>query len=56
MSGAYIYALVTPETLAKREKRKHLTVKEWNTDAKGITTACLDFFNPINDFINLLTE
>lgn len=26
--------LLTPEQLAKREKRKNLTVKEWNTDAK----------------------
>ena len=27
-------SLLTPEQLAKREKRKNLTVKEWNTDAK----------------------
>ena len=33
--------LVSPETLAKREKRKNLTVKEWNVDAKG-TTRWLD--------------
>ncbi len=26
---------VSPETLAKRQKRKNLTVTEWNTDAKG---------------------
>ncbi len=26
---------VSPETLAKRAKRKNLTVKEWNTDSKG---------------------
>ncbi len=26
--------VVSPETLAKRAKRKNLTVKEWNTDAK----------------------
>ena len=26
-------SLLTPEQLAKREKRKNLTVKEWNTDA-----------------------
>ena len=38
ISGAFAYALVSPETLAKREKRKHLTVKEWNTDAKGKTS------------------
>ena len=25
-------SLLTPEQLAKREKRKNLTVKEWNTD------------------------
>lgn len=30
-------AQVTPETLAKRAKRKNLTVKEWNTDAKSKT-------------------
>jgi hypothetical protein len=28
-------AQVSPETLAKRAKRKNLTVKEFNTDAKG---------------------
>ena len=28
---------VSPETLAKRERRKNLTVKEWNTNAKGVT-------------------
>ncbi len=33
--------LVSPETLAKREKRKNLTVKEWNVDSKG-TTRWLD--------------
>lgn len=27
-------SLLTPEQLAKREKRKNLTVKEWNTDNK----------------------
>ncbi len=30
-------AQVTPETLAKRAKRKNLTVKEWNTDTKSKT-------------------
>ena len=30
-------AEVSPETLAKREKRKNLTVKEWNTDASTRT-------------------
>ena len=29
--------LLTPEQLARREKRKNLTVKEWNTDAKTKT-------------------
>ena len=33
--------VVSPETLAKREKRKNLTVKEWNVDSKG-TTRWLD--------------
>lgn len=28
---------VSPETLAKREKRKNLTVREWNTDEKTHT-------------------
>ena len=28
---------VSPETLAKRAKRKNLTIKEWNTDAKAKT-------------------
>ena len=30
-------SLLTPEQLAKRAKRKNLTVKEWNTDAKSKT-------------------
>lgn len=30
-------SLLTPEQLAKREKRKNLTVKEWNVDAKTNT-------------------
>ena len=34
-------SLLTPEQLAKREKRKNLTVKEWNTDA-GTKTRWLD--------------
>jgi hypothetical protein len=29
--------VVSPETLAKREKRKNLTVKEWNTNDKTHT-------------------
>lgn len=32
-----LYAQLSPETIAKREKRKNLTVKEWNTDAKSKT-------------------
>ena len=31
------YCQLTPEQLAKRERRKHLTVKEWNTDGKSKT-------------------
>lgn len=31
------WAQISPETLAKREKRKNLTVKEWNTDSKSKT-------------------
>lgn len=31
------YADVSPETLAKRAKRKNLTIREWNTDAKAKT-------------------
>lgn len=30
-------SLLTPEQLAKRERRKNLTVKEWNTDSKTNT-------------------
>ena len=30
-------AQLSPETLAKRAKRKNLTVKEWNTDSKSKT-------------------
>ena len=30
-------SLLTPEQLAKREKHKNLTVKEWNTDSKTKT-------------------
>ena len=35
--GATAQSLLTPETLAKREKRKNLTVKEWNTDSSTKT-------------------
>ncbi len=31
------YSQLTPEQLAKRERRKKLTVKEWNTDSKSKT-------------------
>ncbi|MBP6231540.1 MAG: hypothetical protein KA397_07845 [Paludibacteraceae bacterium] len=48
MSSAYAATLVTPETLAKREKRKFLTVKEWNTDAKG-KTSWLDHLTVYDD-------
>lgn len=34
-------SLLTPETLAKRERRKNLVVKEWNTD-KSTKTRWLD--------------
>ena len=41
LSGAMLpaaaMAQVSPETIAKREKRKNLTVKEWNTDARSQT-------------------
>lgn len=30
-------AQLSPETIAKRERRKNLTIKEWNTDAKSKT-------------------
>ncbi|MBO4519171.1 MAG: hypothetical protein J5704_03950 [Paludibacteraceae bacterium] len=33
-STAMAQSLLTPEQLAKREKHKNLTVKEWNTDSK----------------------
>ena len=32
-----VFAQVSPETLAKRERHKNLTIKEWNTDAKSKT-------------------
>ena len=35
--GATAQSLLTPETLAKRERRKNLTVKERNTDSKTKT-------------------
>ena len=34
---ALTWAEVSPETLAKRAKRKNLTIREWNTDAKAKT-------------------
>ncbi len=42
LAGALgIFAQVSPETLAKRERRKNLTVKEWNT-LQGNKTRFLD--------------
>ena len=35
--GATAMAQLSPETIAKREERKNLTVKEWNTDARSKT-------------------
>lgn len=32
-----VWAEISPETLAKRAKRKNLTIREWNTDAKAKT-------------------
>jgi len=37
VSGAMAQSLLSPETLARRAKRKNLTVKEWNTDSKTKT-------------------
>ena len=37
VAGAMAQSLLTPEQLAKREKRKNLVVKEWNTDSKSKT-------------------
>ena len=37
MSVAAFGQEVSPETLAKRAKRKNLTVKEWNVEQKGST-------------------
>jgi len=42
LAGSLLLALsvmaeVSPETLAKRAKRKNLTIKEWNTDATSRT-------------------
>lgn len=34
---ALAWADLSPETLAKRAKRKNLTIREWNTDAKAKT-------------------
>ncbi len=34
---AMAWADLAPETLAKRAKRKNLTIREWNTDAKAKT-------------------
>lgn len=37
MASGCAFAQLTPEQLAKRERRKNLTVKEWNTDANAKT-------------------
>ena len=37
VSASAAFAQLTPEQLAKRERRKNLTVKEWNTDTKAKT-------------------
>lgn len=37
LCASFAFAEVSPETLAKRAKRKNLTIKEWNTDAKAKT-------------------
>lgn len=37
LTAMTVSAQLSPETIAKREKRKNLTVKEWNTDAKSKT-------------------
>ncbi|MBR5454366.1 MAG: hypothetical protein IKV60_01065 [Rikenellaceae bacterium] len=37
VSASAAFAQITPEQLAKRERRKNLTVKEWNTDTKAKT-------------------
>lgn len=37
LTAGVVSAQISPETLAKREKRKNLTVKEWNTDSKTKT-------------------
>lgn len=41
-------AQLSPETIAKREKRKDLTIKEWNTDAKS-KTRWLDHLTTYDD-------
>jgi hypothetical protein len=37
LGSLFAQSLLTPEQLAKREKKKNLTVKEWNTDSKTKT-------------------
>lgn len=41
-------AQLSPETIAKRERRKNLTVKEWNTDARS-KTRWLDHLTTYDD-------
>jgi len=35
LASVTAFCQISPEVLAKREKRKNLTVKEWNTDSKA---------------------
>ena len=46
--------VLTPEELAKRAKRKNLTVKEWNTDSNA-KTKWLDHLTVYDDQGNFTT-
>lgn len=48
LATLFVDAQVSPETFAKREKRKNLTVKEWNSDSKG-TSKWLDHLTVYDD-------
>ena len=39
---------LSPETISKREKRKNITIKEWNTDAKS-KTRWMDHYTVYDD-------
>ncbi len=41
LCATLVFSQVSPETLAKRERRKNLTIKEWNT-VQGSKTRFLD--------------